>query len=92
MYLEEGPEGFTIERRGCISTGRPKKLTKEVDEDLLTEVQRLRAENEYDSAGKLTLSNQETDSVINGLLQPGDGSTVQTVIGVYLVIPLGDSE
>ena len=47
IYLEEGPEGFHIERRGRASTGRPKKLSKEVEEDLLAEVQRLRAENEY---------------------------------------------
>ena len=47
IYLEEGPEGFTIERRGRGSTGRPKQLPKEVEEDLLAEVQRLRAENDY---------------------------------------------
>ena len=47
IYLTEGPEGFTIERRGRGSTGRPKKLPKEVEEDLLAEVQRLRAENAY---------------------------------------------
>lgn len=47
IYLEEGPEGFAIERRGHGSTSRPKKLPKEVEEDLLAEVQRLRAENEY---------------------------------------------
>ena len=47
IYLEEGPEGFQIERRGRNSTGRPRKLPKEVEEDLLAEVQRLRAENEY---------------------------------------------
>jgi len=47
IYLEEGPEGFGVERRGRGSTGRPKKLSKEVEEDLLAEVQRLRAENEY---------------------------------------------
>ncbi len=47
IYLTEGPEGFAIERRGRGSTGRPKKLPKEVEEDLLAEVQRLRAENEY---------------------------------------------
>ena len=47
IYLEEGPEGFAIERRGRRSTGCPKKLSKEVEEDLLAEVQRLRAENEY---------------------------------------------
>ena len=47
IYLEEGPEGFRIERRGRSSSGRPKKLPKEAEEDLLAEVQRLRAENEY---------------------------------------------
>ena len=47
IYLEEGPEGFAIERRGRSSTGRPKKLSKDIEEDLLAEVQRLRAENEY---------------------------------------------
>ena len=47
IYLTEGPEGFAIERRGRSSTGRSKKLPKEVEEDLLAEVQRLRAENDY---------------------------------------------
>ena len=47
IYLTEGSEGFAIERRGRGSTGRPRKLPKEVEEDLLAEVQRLRAENEY---------------------------------------------
>lgn len=48
IYLTEGPEGFTIERRGRKSKGRPpKQLPKAVEEDLLTEVQRLRAENDY---------------------------------------------
>ena len=47
IYLTEGPEGLAIERRGHGSTGRPKKPPKEVEEDLLAEVQRLRAENEY---------------------------------------------
>ena len=48
IYLTEGPEGFAIERRGRSSKGRPsRKLSKEVEEDLLAEVQRLRAENEY---------------------------------------------
>lgn len=47
IYLEEGPEGLYIERRGRKSIGRPKKLPKEVEEDLLAEVQRLRAENAY---------------------------------------------
>ena len=47
IYLEEGPEGFAVERRGRGSTGRPKKLPKEGEGYLLAEVQRLRAENEY---------------------------------------------
>ena len=44
IYLEEGPEGLAIERRGRSSKGRP---PKQVEEDLLAEVQRLRAENDY---------------------------------------------
>ena len=45
IYLEEGPEGFAVERRGRSSKGRPpKQLPKQVEEDLLAEVQRLRAE------------------------------------------------
>ena len=48
IYLTEGPEDFAIERRGRGSKGRPsKQLSKEVEEDLLAEVQRLRAEVEY---------------------------------------------
>ncbi len=47
IYLTEGPEGFTIERRGRGRTGRPRKLPKKTEEDLLAEVQRLRAENDY---------------------------------------------
>ena len=47
IYLEKGPEGLSVERRGRSSTGRPKKLPKDVEEDLLAEVQRLRAENDY---------------------------------------------
>ena len=48
IYLEEGPEGLYIERRGRRSKGHPaKKLNPEVEEDLLAEVQRLRAENAY---------------------------------------------
>ena len=48
IYLEEGPEGLYIERRGRSSKGRPPKMLKpEVEEDLLAEVQRLRAENAY---------------------------------------------
>ncbi len=47
IYLEEGAEGFTVERRGRSSKGRPRKLPKETEEDLIAEVQRLRAENAY---------------------------------------------
>ena len=47
IYLTEGPDSFAVERRGRGSKGRPKQLPKAVEEDLLAEVQRLRAENEY---------------------------------------------
>ena len=48
IYLTEGPEGLAIERRGRSSKGRPpKQLPKQVEEDLLAEMQRLRAENDY---------------------------------------------
>ena len=47
IYLEEGAEGLYIERRGRKSTGRPPKIKKEIEEDLIAEVQRLRAENAY---------------------------------------------
>ena len=50
IYLEEGPEGLYIERRGKASSakkGRPPKLDKKVEEDLIAEVQRLRAEVDY---------------------------------------------
>ena len=45
--MEEGPKGLAVERRGRRGTGRPKKLPSKVEEDLLAEVQRLRAENAY---------------------------------------------
>ena len=47
IYLTEGPTGLYIERRGRSSKGRPAKFPKEVEEDLLKEVQRLRAQNAY---------------------------------------------
>ncbi len=47
IYLTEGPEGFWLERRGRSSTGKPGKLPQKVEENLLVEVQRLRAENDY---------------------------------------------
>ena len=45
IYIEEGADGLYAERRGRKSTGRPPKIKKE--EDLVAEVQRLRAENAY---------------------------------------------
>ncbi len=47
ICLEEGPQGLSVERRGLGSRGRPPKLDKKVEADLITEVQRLRAENDY---------------------------------------------
>ena len=48
IYLTEGPESFAIERRGRSRKGQtPKQLPKKTEEDLLAEVQRLRAENDY---------------------------------------------
>ncbi len=47
IYLQEGPEGLYVERRGRNGAGRPPKLDKQVEEDLIAEVQRLRAENAY---------------------------------------------
>ncbi len=47
IYLTEVPEGLYVERRGRGSKGRPRSIPKEVEEDLLAENQRLRAEVEY---------------------------------------------
>lgn len=48
IYLEEGPEGLYVERRGRKSTGRPsKQLNPDIEEDMIAELQRLRAENAY---------------------------------------------
>ena len=47
IYLEEGPEGLAVERRGRSSKGRPQKLPQKTEEDLIAEVQRLRAEVDY---------------------------------------------
>ena len=47
IYLTEGPEGLYEERRGRGSKGRPAQMPRKVEEDLLAEVQRLRAENAY---------------------------------------------
>ena len=53
IYLEEGAEALYIERRGKASKagnsniGRPPKISKQVEEDLIAENQRLRMEIEY---------------------------------------------
>ena len=53
IYLEEGAEGLMKERRGraCKASGsnkgRPPKLNRKVEEDLIAENQRLRMEIEY---------------------------------------------
>lgn len=47
IYLEEGAEGLMKERRGRGSKGKPPKLDKKVEEDLIAENQRLKMEIEY---------------------------------------------
>ena len=51
IYYEEGPQSLYKERRGqkmnMSSKPRKKKLSKENEEDLIEEVQRLRMENAY---------------------------------------------
>ena len=51
IFLEEGAEGLMKERRGKSNSsnrrGRPPKLDKKVEEDLIAENQRLRMEIEY---------------------------------------------
>ena len=51
IYYEEGPQGLYVDRRGrnknMSSKPRKKKLSKENEEDLIEEVQRLRMENAY---------------------------------------------
>ena len=53
IFLEEGAEGLMKERRGraCkvsgTNKGRPPKLDRKVEEDLIAENQRLRMEIEY---------------------------------------------
>ena len=55
IYLEEGEAGFYIERRGRTTKmdnpkkGRPRKkpLDKEVENDLIAELQKLKEENQY---------------------------------------------
>ena len=53
IYLEEGPEGLYVERRGRgsasegIQKGRKPKLDKQVEKDLIAENQQLRMEIDY---------------------------------------------
>ena len=47
IYLTYGSEGFQVERRGRSSKDRRPKLDRQVEEDLIAEVQRLRAEVAY---------------------------------------------
>lgn len=53
IYLEEGPEGLYVERRGRVKAGtgvrkgRKPNLDKKTGEDLIAENQRLRAEVAY---------------------------------------------
>ncbi len=49
IYLEEGSEGFMVERRGRKSKVRPRKepLSIEVENDLISENQRLKERLEY---------------------------------------------
>ena len=69
IYLEEGPEGFAIERRGRSSKGRPpKQLPKQVEENLLAEVQRLRAENDYKVNLKTEIMIEDLYDKVNAIL------------------------
>ena len=47
IYLEEGKEGFYIERRGRGTKVRKPNLDPKVEEDLIAKCQRLEMENEY---------------------------------------------
>lgn len=52
IYYEEGPEGLYKDNRGRPKTmskekAKKPKMREQVEEDLVTEVQRLRMENEY---------------------------------------------
>lgn len=50
IYLEEGDTGLYVDRRGRTKgkrAGRPVQLPKEVEKDLISENQRLRAEVDY---------------------------------------------
>ena len=47
IYLEEGPEGLRLSAGAAAALVGQRSCPKEVEEDLLAEVQRLRAENDY---------------------------------------------
>ena len=69
IYLQEGPEGLAIERRGRSSKGRPpKQLPKQVEENLLAEVQRLRAENDYKVNLKTEIMIEDLYDKVNAIL------------------------
>ena len=69
IYLTEGPEGLAIERRGRSSKGRPpKQLPKQVEENLLAEVQRLRAENDYKVNLKTEIMIEDLYDKVNAIL------------------------
>ena len=73
IYYEEGPQGLFRDNRGKkskMSSDKPrkKKLSKETEEDLIAEVQRLRMENEY--LKKLNALVQDRIARENGKEQP----------------------
>lgn len=48
IYLAEGPEGFSVERRGHSTPAHPlKRVSQDREKELLAQVQRLEAENRY---------------------------------------------
>lgn len=47
IYLMEGAEGLYFERCGRSTNGCPQQFPKKVEEDLIAEVQQIRAENVY---------------------------------------------
>ena len=63
IYLEEGEKGLMEERRGRArggKKGRPPKLAKSVEEDLIAENQRLRMEIAYiKKLSALVLANEQ---------------------------------
>lgn len=62
IYLTEGAQGLYVDHRGRKSTGRPAKLPKQVEEDLLAENQRLRMEIDYLKKLNALVSKEEQQS------------------------------